>query len=211
MKINITVLVSVLALGAPLFQPQQAVAQAAKPASVVNLMDFRNQLSQLQNDISATVSSLNTVKECKKEADLPKAVKELGTRYTALEARVEEIRTNAIIVKAHVKAHFESWAKELTAMQSASLREKAQDRLSRSQKEFEKIIAEGVEAKEQVLPFVSEVKDIVIYLNADLSDDAVKTLSGNIWKLGNRSKSVIGSIGDVIEQIDDTVKSLPQT
>ena len=95
-------------------------------------------------------------------------------------------------------------------MANAKLREKAQERLTESQKEFDKIVVQATAAKEQVLPFVSAVKDIVIYLGADQSEEAVKTLSGDIWKLSNRSKSVNSSIQDVIGQIDRTIKSLPQ-
>jgi archaellum component FlaC len=211
MKINISVLASALLFGALLLSPKQVTAQSSKPESVVSLTDFRNQLSQLQGDVSATVNSLNAVKgSAKNAADLTKASAELDSRFKTLEAHVETVRTNAILVKARVRAHYEAWSKELTAMQNASLREKAQDRLTRSQKEFDKISAEAADAKEEVLPFVSSVKDIVIYLNADLSEEAVNSLSGTIWKLNNKSKSVIGSIGDVIEEIDSTIKSLPQ-
>jgi hypothetical protein len=153
---------------------------------------------------------LNTIKACKSEADLSKAVADPGTNSKSLDGKVEEVRTNATVVKACVKANFKSWAKELTAMQSANLREKAQDRLSRSQKEFEAIVTVAGKAKEKILPFVSEVKDIVIFLNADTSQEALKSLSGNIWKIGNASKSMNDSLGGVIKQIDKTVKSLPQ-
>jgi hypothetical protein len=209
MKVKTIALASAIAFSAILSQPQQAVAQ--KPASIVSLMDFRNQLVQLQGDISATVNSLNAVKQsAKKQAELSTAAGELANRFNTLEARVETVRTNATVMKARVKAHYEAWSKELTEMQNASLREKAQDRLTRSEKEFQKISAEAADAKEEVLPFVSDVKDIVIYLNADLSEEAVNSLSNTIWKLTNRSKSVNGSIGDLIEEIDNTVKSLPQ-
>jgi len=211
MKIKTTILASALALGGALLQPQEAAARAGAPGSVVSLADFKSELTLLQADVSATVDSLNAVKEsAKKEGDLSKAVEDLGTHFKTMEARVETLRTNATTAKARVKAHYDAWAKELTEMQNAKLREKAQDRLSRSQKEFDKIIAEAADTKEKVLPFVSEVKDIVIYLNADLSKDAVDSLSNNIWKIGNRSRSVIGSIGDLIKQIEDTIKSLPQ-
>jgi hypothetical protein len=47
---------------------------------------------------------------------------------------------------------------------------KPQDRLTRAQKAFNEIVEEAAEAKEEVLPFVSDIKNIVIYLNADLSN-----------------------------------------
>ncbi len=211
MKIKITILAGALAVGSAMLVPNRAAAQAAVPASTISLITFRNQLVQLQNEITATASSLNLVKESgKDEAELAKAAAQLDTRFKSLEALVETVRVDAVTVKARVKDHYDAWSKELTAMQNPSLREKAQERLTRSQKEFDKIIAEAGKTKQEVLPFVSDVKDTVIYLNADLSTAAVKSLSNTIWKLANRSKSVNGSIKDLIEQIDETIKSLPK-
>ena len=211
MKQMIISTICTLVLGAALVQPYQAAAQNAKPASTISLADLRNQFAMLQTEINAAVEALNYVKQSeKKPAELAKAAGILGRSFETLQTRVNTLQTNAVTVKARVKEHYEAWSKQLTAMGSANLREKAQERLTESQKEFDKIVVQGTEAKEQVLPFVSAVKDIVIYLGADLSDEAVKSLSGDIWKLGNRSKSVNGSIQDVIEQIDRTIKSLPQ-
>jgi hypothetical protein len=210
MKQTLVAFACMMAIAGALVQPNQVQAQA-KAASVISLADLRNQLATLQGQISATVNSLNAVKEAaKKKSDLNGAASGFSSRFKALEDAVETTRKNAITVKATVKEHYAAWQKNLTEMQNAKLREKAQDRFTESQKEFDKIVAEASEAKEEVLPFVSDLKDIVIYLEADLSEEAVDSLSNTIWKLGNRARSVNSSIGDVIEQIDRTIKSLPQ-
>ncbi len=193
------------------FPPLQVAAQTDKPASTVSLAEMRNEFAQLQTDIKSTVEALNYVKESvNKPAELSKAAGVLGRAFDTMQGRVNTLQTNAVTVKARVKDHYDAWSKQLTTMANASLREKAQERLTVSQKEFDKIVARATKAKQEVLPFVSTVKDIVIYLGADLSDEAVKSLSGDIWKLGNRSKSVNSSVQDVIEQIDRTIKSLPK-
>jgi hypothetical protein len=210
MKSKITIVACALALGTALIQPNQAAAQG-KPGSVVSLADLRSQLTMLQTYISGAVGTLNKVKESGKDAAaLSKAAAEYDQSYNTLQAHMDGVRSNAITIKATVKAHYDAWQKELTAVQSAKLREKAQERFSESQKEFDKIIAKATEAKEAALPFVSQLKDINIYLHADLSEEAVKTLSGDIWKMGSTSKSVNSKIEDVKEQIDRTIKSLPQ-
>src|SRR6516225_4602919 len=90
MKRKTIVVATVLAFGAIFSQTRQAMAQM--PASVVSLMDFRNQLVQLQGDVSATVNSLNAVKQnAKKGPDLEKAATDLGIRFNSLEARVESV------------------------------------------------------------------------------------------------------------------------
>ena len=197
--------------GVALLQSSQLAAGAEKPGSTVSLADLRNQLAMLQTEVSSVVEGMNAVKEsAKKPAELSQAAANLGRSFDALQNRVNTLQTNAVTVKSRVKEHYEAWSKQLTGMSNPNLREKAQERLTESQKQFDKILQEATEAKEELLPFVSSAKDIVIYLNADLSEDAVDTLSGDIWKLGNRAKSVNSSIGDVIEQIDRTIKGLPQ-
>jgi hypothetical protein len=211
MRKTIRNVIGALALGTALLQPNLVAAPNTKPASVISLGELKSQLMALQNQVSATVASLQQVKDSvKNEAALSKAAAEFQTRFNALEAQVGTVRKQAVVVKARAKEHFEFWHKDLTEMQNAKLREKAQERFTETQEQFDKIISTAQEAKEEALPFVSDLKDITLYLEADLSQDAVKSLSNTIWKLGNRSKSVIGSIGDVIEQIDRVIKSLPK-
>jgi hypothetical protein len=211
MKIKITTLAGVLAIGAALIQPGQATAQSEKPNTVVSLNELKSQLARVQDHIATTVSWLEQVKKTSKDpAALKKAATEYSNQFRALDAEVEKTRTMAVHVKARSNEHFESWQKDLSTVQNSKIREKAQERFTEAKEEFSKIIEQASEAKEQVLPFVSELKDIMIYLETDLSDEAVHSLSNTIWKLANRSKSVIGSIQDVNEQIDRTIKELPQ-
>jgi hypothetical protein len=211
MKVNMKQIICALTLGAAMLVPSLATA-AGKPESVVSLADLKKQLMGLQSQIKETVNSLQQVKEQAKDpVGLPKAVAEFESRFKSLEAQVEASRSQAVVVKARAKAHYDVWQKELNAVENASIREKAQTRFTESREQFEKIIATAERAKEETLPFVSDLKDVLLYLQSDLSDEAVKSLSNTIWKLGNRSKSVVGSIEDVNEQIDRTIKGLPQT
>lgn len=188
-----------------------AARSAEAPATVVSLADMKTQLTSLQNQLSGTVAALEAVKSsAKNEAALTKSAADFAARFKALEAQVETTRKNAVVAKARAKEHYASWQKDLTTVQNPAIREKAQSRYTASQAQFEKIIAKAERAKEEALPFVSELKDIAIYLEADLTKEAVDSLSNTIWKMGPRAKSVNSTIGDVIEQIDDTIKSLPK-
>lgn len=209
MKQKMIGMIGALAVSAVLIQPNRTMA--AKPASTVSLADMKAQLTLLQDNITSAVNALQQVKEsAKSESDLKKAAAYFESRFKALESQVETVRKQAVVTKARSKEHYESWQKELTEVENPKIREKAQARFTESKKEFDKIIASAERTKEEALPFVSDVKDIVLYLDADLSEDAVDSLSSTIWKLGNRSRAVIGSIADLNEQIDRTIKSLPK-
>lgn len=210
MKHNMTGIVAAVALGLALVLPSQTAAQAGKPASATSLADVKAQLTQLQNYITIAIDSLNQLKESAKHGStLDKAAADFQNRVKALETQVETTRKHAVVMRARTKEHYDSWQKELIALQSAKIREKAQARFAESKEEFDKIISTADRAKEEALPFVSELKDIALFLDADQSRDAVMSLSQSIWKLSSRSKSVNSSIAEVNEQIDRTIKSLP--
>jgi hypothetical protein len=210
MKNFMAKLSSALVFGAALVQPLSLAAQNTKPSSVVSLADLKAQLTLLQSGISATMESLERVKASNDES-LVRTAADFQNRFKQLELQVGTVRTQAVLVKARASEHYESWQKDLAGVQNPKIREKAQQRFTDSRKEFDKIVEKAEKAKEDALPLVSDLKDIVIYLQADLSGDAVKSLSNNIWKLGVRSKGVISKIGDVTEQIDRTIASLPKT
>jgi hypothetical protein len=208
MKNKIKISVCALALAAALIQPQPVAGQNTQP---VTLADMKGQLMLLQDNIATAVASLEQVKASEKdEAALAKALAGFQSAYQALETQAGTVRTQAVVAKARANEQYELWQKDLATVQNPSIREKAQDRFAESKKEFDKIIEKAAKAKEEATPFVAELKDLTIYFQADPSAGAVKSLSNTIWKLNNKSKSVIGSITDVTEQIDRTIKSLPK-
>lgn len=211
MKTILTTIVCAAALGAAIDPSYAADAKAGPPGSVITLADLKHQLILLQDKVSTTTEALQQVKEsAKSESSLSKAATEFHRRFAALEGQFSTVRTQAVVVKARAKEHYENWQKELSSVQNTDIREKAQKRYTASREEFDKIVAKAERAKEEALPFTSQLKDIAIYLDADLSEEAVKSLSNTIWKLNGEAKSLNGSISDVVDQIDRTIKSLPK-
>jgi chromosome segregation ATPase len=212
MKNKLVINTCTLALAGLCIQWAQAAEAPATPASTVSLTELKNQLVHLRANLSDTVATLAAVKaSAEKPAELTRAAADFRTSFQALESQLATVREQAVTTRARLRQHYDAWEKELQAMQNAGIREKAQGRLSESKEQFGRIVEQANEAKAEVVPFVSELKDIVIYLNADLSEDAVKSLSGSIWKLTNKYKSVNGSVGDVIEEIDKTIRGMPKS
>ena len=201
-----------LVLAAVYIQCVQAAETFVKLSSTVSLAELKNQLALLRANLSDTVGALGAVKaSAEKPSELTKTAADFRARFEALESQLATVREQAVTTRARLRQHYDAWDKELQAMQNPTIREKAQGRLSESKEQFGKIVEAANDAKAEVVPFVSELKDIVIYLKADTSEDAVKSLSSTMWKLNNRYKSVNGSIGDVIEEIDKTIKGMPKS
>ena len=96
-------------------------------------------------------------------------------------------------------------------MQNPKLREKAQKRYTATSGEFAKITEKVDAAKEVFAPLAADLKDINTYLKTDLSNEAVSSLSSTIWKMGGSVRTVDKKLADVSEQIERTLKKMPQT
>jgi predicted nucleic acid-binding Zn-ribbon protein len=191
---------------------QTQVAAQDKPNVNVTLNQFHNEFNLLRDTLSKTMSALDAVKAAGNEnGDLTKPYAAFSSSYAELSAQVDKVRAQGTAAKARAKDHYDAWQRELTEMQNPKLREKAQKRFAATQSEFEKINEKVASAKESFAPLAADMKDIDTYLKTDLSKDAVSSLSGTIWKMGNQAKNVDGKLADVCKQIEKTMAKMPQT
>lgn len=182
-----------------------------KGSTTVDLKEIRKNLGELQASISDTVSALTQLKEgAKAGGDLGSRYAAFNTEFTDLESLNAKVRSQGTKVRARAEEHYRAWREELSKMSNPKLREKAQNRFADAKEEFDEIIVIADEAKREMEPFMADLRDVATYLKADLSADSVKTLSNTIWKLGNKSRAVIGSIQHVTAQINKTLEELPQ-
>jgi len=191
---------------------QQARAADEKPNAAVPLSKLNSEVYLLRENLNRTMSALEQLKgAAANNGDLAKPFQAFSGAYEEMEKQLASAREHGTAARARAKEHYEAWQKELTDMQNPNLREKAQNRFTAAQKEFQKIIERVDTAKETFAPLAADLKDINTYLKTDLSNDAVSSLSGTIWKMGIRSKSVDGKLADVNGQIEKAMKKLPQT
>ena len=190
-----------------------ALVQAAdKPNAAVPLSKLNSEVYLLRENLSRTMTALEQLKgAAANNGDLAKPYQAFSSAYEELEKQLASAREHGTAARARAKEHYEAWQKELTEMQNPNLREKAQKRFTAASGEFQKIIDKVATAKETFAPLAADLKDINTYLKSDLSNDAVSSLSNTIWRMGHKAKSVDGKLADVNEQIEKTMKKLPQT
>lgn len=185
-------------------------AQEKKPITV-DLTEIRKGLAELQVRVSETTSSLDAVKQAaRSQADLKGAYATFDGQFKKLESQLATLRAQATAMRARADDHHKAWQAELSKMGNPKLREKAMNRYADAKEEFDEIIVIAEEAKRELTPFVADLRDVATYLAADLSSDAVKSLNNTIWKLGNKSRSVVASIQHVSAQIAKALDAQPQ-
>ncbi len=202
----------VLASGAMLARLQAAEeSKDIKQTVVVGLTQWNNDISTLRTTLSGTIGALEEVKAtAAKSGALAKPYATFSDAMAGLEAQVAKLRERGTATKARAKEHWAAWQTELTTMQNVKLREKAQSRYSATQKEFQKIQERVDAAKEVFAPLMADLKDVDTYLKADLSKEAVDSLSGTIWNMGRAAQKVDARLLDLNEQINRVVKKMPQ-
>jgi uncharacterized coiled-coil DUF342 family protein len=191
---------------------QTRAATEAKPTVMVSLSQLNTEIRTLRENLSRTIAALENVKAAaNNDADLSKPFANFGSAWTEFETQVAKVRQDGIATKARAKEHWEAWHTELINMQNPQLRDKAEKRYASTTKEFEKISEKVADAKEEFAPLQADLKDVHTYLQTDLSKDAVSSLSGTIWKMGNQAHTVDGKLADISTQIERTLNKLPQT
>jgi hypothetical protein len=179
---------------------------------VVELATVQKGVAKLRTCVADTASALDAVKNAAKAGgDLKAPNASFSKQLTQLEEQITTLRGQATQMRARADDHYKAWQAEVTKMGNPKLREKAQNRFADAKDEFEAIITTADEAKRNLVPYVADLRDIASYLNVDLSVDAVKSLSGTIWRLGNKANSVLGSIDDVSKQIGKALETQPQS
>jgi uncharacterized coiled-coil DUF342 family protein len=178
---------------------------------VVSLSQLNNEIVVLRNGLGNTMAALEELKAAAaKDSELTKPFTSFSDSYASLEAQTAKLREQGTALKARAQEHWTAWQTELSSMQNAKLREKAQSRYSATVKEFQKITEKVDTAKSTFAPLMADLKDVNTYLKTDLSKDAVSSLSGTIWKMGNAARSSESKLADVNEQIERVLKKMPE-
>ncbi|HEX7861227.1 MAG TPA: DUF2959 family protein [Verrucomicrobiae bacterium] len=182
-----------------------------KKAVTIDLKEVRQELTELQGHISDTIAALEVVKKtAKSKGDLTPPFTAFQTHYQQLQAQIDTVRSHANLLRARADDHYRAWQDELSKMGNPKLREKALDRYDDAKEEFDEIIVIAQEVKRDLDPFMTDLRDVSSYLSTDLSNDAVKSLSNTIFKLGNKSRSLIGGIKHVNGQIEKALEAQPE-
>lgn len=183
-------------------------ADSAEQAAMVKekIQTLRQESAHSRNQITLTLEELSrlTVKGVDLRTQLEKYKGELAKMEN--EARIT--RDRAVSMKEKGQAFFADWERQTKTIQNEDIRKEAEKRLAKRKKSYGKILSAMEEAKEEFVPFLSDLNDIKKLLDAELTASSVASTKGLIRQANWHGEDVRESLTDVEKELDRVAAEL---
>jgi chromosome segregation ATPase len=187
-----------IAVLAALLAACQSSGHRRVDATSTRLDQMRASLDQLESELKSTADSLAVVVEhadSGPEAALTqfkKDVKAVDASYGHARARLTEAETEASKL-------FETWTKNASLISDPDLRALSEKRRDELKAALDSVTARMQEAVSEMEDFVSTSRDLVTYLDQDLTPEGVRALADKSRVHSERAASIAG-LFDAVEQ-----------
>lgn len=185
---------------------QNSVAAGKVVEEVSAVDEYKNELAGLKK----LIFSANAILQGMKDTDSVEMLKKLRGEFALLNLKKESVRRRGISLEAKAKEYYNGWLDQIEGIENKDMRKKAIKRYENVLSEYTKFVGLTEKGRKGFVPYVSDVQDIIIYLDADPSTKALKSLSNTIWKLDTRSKALIKQIDGINKQLDVAKAAIPK-
>ena len=164
--------------------------------------ETRKAIEQTRGQIQETMELYHSIigGEAKKPASVYKklsgAVDQCDKMASGIGKKVEAMNKEG-------EKFFQAWEKELEGYSSESFRSRVQERLDHARGRFDKMNERMVEAGEIYDPFITSLRDQVLFLGRDLGPDAVALLQGEAEKLSGTADELFAKIDQILHQEEE--------
>jgi chromosome segregation ATPase len=202
-----TTLAALLALAlAP--APRAVGADSADRAAMVKekIQSLRQECAQGRNQITLTLEALSrlTVPGVELRPQFEKYKAELAK----MEDRARTARDRAVTMKEKGQAFFSEWEQQTKGIQNEDIRKEAEKRLAKRRKSYGKILSAMEDAREQLVPFMSDLNDVRKLLESELSSSTVASTKSLIRQANWHGEDVRESLSDVEKELDRVAAEL---
>lgn len=202
-----TTLAALLALAlAPAYRA--VGADSADRAAMVKekIQSLRQECAQGRNQITLTLEALSrlTVTGVELRPQFEKYKAELAK----MEEKAKSARARAVSMREKGQAFFADWEQHVKEIQNEDIRKEAQKRLAKRKKSYGKILTAMEEAKEELVPFMSDLNDVRKLLESELSASTVASTKSLIRQANWHGEDVRESLSDVEKELDRVAAEL---
>jgi hypothetical protein len=162
---------------------------------------YRDEIVNGKKAIDATMKSLGDI-AATANTDPRKAYEQYKKDVANLESTAAKIRSRAQAMQASGQAYFAQWQQELSQVSNPDVRELAEKRKAKLQEAFDTIAETAKPLKEQFDPWMTDLKDLQLYLSNDLTVAGVNSAKSMFKKTAKKGVTVQESMDAVLAELN---------
>jgi chromosome segregation ATPase len=202
-----TTLAALLALAlAP--APLAVGADSAEKAALVKekIQTLRQECAQERNQTTLTLEALSRLSV--PGVELRPQFEKYKAELAKMEERAKSARERAVSMREKGQAFFAEWEQQVKEIQNEDIRKEAQKRLAKRKKSYGRILTAVEEAREELVPFMSDLNDVRKLLESELSTSTVASTKSLIRQANWHGEDVRDSLSDVEKELDRVAAEL---
>jgi chromosome segregation ATPase len=184
----------------PILDIRAADSAERAESTKAKIQALRTESSKVRNQVTLTLEELKRLNV--QGVELRPQFEKYKAELVKMEEQAKVARDRADAMKDKGEASFQAWEKEVQAISNPDIRKEAEKRYAKRKKSYVKILTAMQEAKEHLVPFMSDLNDIRKLLDSELTDATVASTKSTIRQAGWHGEDVIGSLVDVEKELD---------
>lgn len=198
-SLKYTMLAALLAL-AP--APLALGADSAEQAALVKerIQSLRSQSAATRNQITLTLEELSRLTVT--GVELRPQFEKFKAQLAKMEDQAKITRDRAVSMRQKGQAFFSEWEEHTRTIQNEDIRKEAAKRIAKRKKSYGKILAAMEDARQELVPFMSDLNDVNKLLDGELSAGTVASTKNLIRQANWHGEDVRESLTDVEKELD---------
>jgi hypothetical protein len=107
--------------------------------------------------------------------------------------------------------YFTDWSSSLSGISNPDLKKKSEERLNQARANYDGIVKAAQSSGDAFKPFMSSLRDQVVFLGHDLNPSALKSLAGTASKLNTDAGALFQKIDGAVGQAGSYITALRPT
>ncbi len=132
--------------------------------------------------------------------DLAAQYELVNDQYEASKSSAEEVESRIVAIENVADALFDEWNDEIQQYSSASLKQQSQQKMKKTQRNYQSLIKSMYRAKDRMAPVLAALKDNSLYLKHNLNAQAIGALQGEYKTIKRDVESLVAEMSKAIEQ-----------
>lgn len=142
--------------------------------------------------------------------DLEKKYNKLNNVYEDCSAKADLVSKRIEAVESVSEALFDEWEDELRQYSNARLREDSKNKLSRTRRDYERLIKAMKSAEKKIQPVLSAFHDQVLYLKHNLNAQAISSLKNELVAIEDDVAGLVKEMEASIQEAEQFILAVRQ-